>query len=356
MGKKQLFVMAAVFSAALAAGCGGGSGEQASTGRARGRAPRELERRAAEGQNEYRALGLSFMVPESLAVIVDEDDEFVVGDAGWQKMAEDFRFEEPTGLMVVVHHERRANLSFLEGGILERLPETVMLGNKTFEQYVGRETLEYEQGEVHSAGYVLLGRTPVEGGDYLVCRINYIGESGEAAVRKVGEVAGSFMAVNPRDMTDEIPVTVGFDSMLSMRIPEGMRRNWNRTDFFRIQTYDFPYTHFAITTGRRTQEDIGRLLRLDPGDIEASRGNFSGYPVLVFRQDDGNAVTTRKLFEKCLPGGEPIFLTMCVQSQWLEEHGDAGVILGTLEFELPGDAGDCPEDILRPVREHFRMR
>ena len=122
-----------------------------------------MEREIPEGKQEYRALGLSFLTPESTAVIVDKESEFVLGDPDWKRMASDYSFEEPLGMRVSVQTEQRANLGFLDGELIERLPETVMLGNKTFEQYIGRETIEYEQGEVHSAGNLLLARTPSEG-------------------------------------------------------------------------------------------------------------------------------------------------------------------------------------------------
>ncbi len=310
----------------------------------------------ARARKEYTALGLSFQAPESLIVIKEEDDELVLGDPDWERMLSDYRFDEPLGMMIVVGVEQRANLGFLDADHVERVTETIMLGDKTFEQYAIQETEEYEQGKIHALGHMLVARTPNEAGRYLTFMVNYAGESRDVALQSIRDVVESLKAVEPEAFTDEIPYTKGLDSMLRMRIPQGMNKNWDRSDFFRIQTHDSPYTYFQIKTGGRAQKDINRVLRLDPEEIAASRDEFFGYPVIVVHQDFENGFSTRKIFETCLPGDDPVFLTIRVHPQWLEEHGDVNAILDTLELELPADAGTCPAETLNPVLEHLGLK
>ncbi|MFN2267278.1 MAG: formylglycine-generating enzyme family protein [Desulfonatronovibrio sp.] len=306
---------------------------------------------------EYTVLGLGFQAPETLVVIKDEEDELVLGAPDWERMLSDHRFDEPLGMMIAVRMEQRANLGFLDAGSpVERLHEKIMLGNKTFAQYTVQETKEYEQGTVHRLGHMLVARTPSKAGRYLAFMVNYVGESRDAALQSIGDVVESLKAVAPQDFTDEIPYTKGLDSMLRMRIPPGMNQNWDRSDFFRIQTDASPYTYFEVKTGERAQKDIDRVLRLDPKELAASRGEFFGHPVIIVQQEFENAFSTRKIFENCLSDNDPVILTMRVHPQWLEEHGGVNAILNTLEFELPENAGTCPAETLNPVLEHLGLK
>ena len=311
---------------------------------------------ADSAKKEYTALGISFQAPERLIVIADEEDEFVLGDPDWERMFSDYRFDEPLGMMIVVGTERHSNLGFLNDDHVQQLPETVMLGNKTFEQYHARETKEYEQREAHAAGYVLLARTPSKGGQYLVLMVTYVGQSAEDALQQVKEVAGSFKAVKPAAFTDEIPITAGLDSMLHMRIPQGMVRNWDRSDYFRIQTYNSPYSYFQIKTHEYAREDMQRELRNAPEDSIVSRKTFQGYSIIDIQRHSEDWLFERKVFERCLPEGEPIIVTLRLKPEFSRKMGGQKELLKTLELNLPADMDFCPPDVLEPFKTHLGIQ
>ncbi len=309
----------------------------------------------ARAQKEYTAQGISFQAPERLIVIADEDGKFYLGDSDMKKYMTDYRFEEPLGLLIFVGLEGKSNLDFLDKDHVRHLEETVMLGNKTFEQYIARETREYEQGEIHATGHILVGRTPSEGGRYLVFNATHAGESSDLGLKKTRKIVETARAVDPDALSDDIPYTAWQDSMLRIRIPGGMFATRNHPGIFHLRTREMPYTSFGVRTGRHALDEFRRVQLLDQEEVSVSRGEFFGYPVVLVEQHVENGFSKRKIFEKCLSGNDPVILTMRVYPQWLKEHGDLSALLDTLEFELPGDAAACPAETLGPVLKHLGL-
>ena len=150
------------------------------------------------------------------------------------------------------------------------------------------------------------------------------------------------------------------DGLFAYVLPEGFETGASRSSFW-IRTTAAPYANLGVATGSDSFPARFRLAtsnRLAGGFVaapETRRTEVMGEPAMLFagRGQAGAATRPRQvaLLDRCLPGGDPVMVTMTADDAWLAANGGFDALTEQAWLTLPGGAQPCAPALLRTAME-----
>jgi len=309
------------------------------------------------GWTQYELSGLAVSVPPGSELLYQEALGLILGHPDWERFIFDETGAAPPGPLVEMRALTGKDArSYVTSDVIT-FDARRRINDVTFDVYTARDTVPIDGVDVPVFGRILVGATPLPGGRSSLLVISFAGRSEAEAQRGFDEVLATLLALDPALTSDEIPVTVGLDGMLSVQIPRSMYRNWDRPDFFRIQTDDFPLTYVSVKIGDRSApgsnsavDSLAVLVDNLGADALVYEGSFLGEPGLVIEWKFTDTLQRAVALERCLPDDQLVLVEYGITDDWADEYGLEGPPFDTLSLTLPADASACSPALLTDLR------
>lgn len=311
------------------------------------------------GWNQHEFGGIALSVPPGSEMLDQESHGIVLGHPDWIEFLTDYTSDTPAGALIEIRTLTRRDATRYTAGDAVASEGTERIAGIAFDVYSVIQVLPIDGVETEAYGRLLITNTPLPGGRYLLLSMVFADGSDTDAQQHFDEVLSTLEVLEPALTRDEIPTTVGLDSMLTVQIQPPMYRNWDRPDFFRIQDDDRPQSHLSVRTGDRSHpgtdsavERMEKLVRDITDEYDVYEISFAGEVGIAveWTSMSGDLQSRSIVLERCLPGEQIVLIESALSDDWLAEHGADGPPFDTFTLTLPPDAAPCPTALFADLR------
>ena len=312
---------------------------------------------APPGWSEFEHLGVALALPAGNERLDEQGGALILGDAVWKQFLLERSVSAPAGLLIEIAAHIGSELRYYRDDPSLTPTGDERIGGILFETLLGRDAIPTGDGEVPIIGRVLLSRTPIPGGRHLVVNLTHAGLAEAEALAAIDSVLATLEARDEALTLDEVPITSGLAGLIRVRIPVGMNRNWDRDNFFRVQTDEWPYSSLQVQTGdqpvgseRSAVERLQSHLQYLSEEYTIARQTFQGEAVVAIERASDGRLERMLVFERCLPGDQLVLLSVDVFG---DLRGENGLPIPEFTLTLPEGAQACPAALLEGL--HNRL-